>query len=113
MKTLIKLAVAALLIYASWRSGMVYWRYYQFQDQVQQAAQFLGSKSESDLQGAVMEIAGRLRVPLTEDHLTVRKELNHTLVDAVYTDRIEILPTYFYPWEFKMHADALVFTGQD
>jgi hypothetical protein len=111
MKTLIKLAIAALLIHAAWRSGMVYLRYYQFKDEVQAAAQFAGSKSEGDLQHAVMEIASKLQIPLTEDHVTIRREPNHLLVNAAYTDRIEIVPTYFYPWEFTMQADALTFTG--
>jgi hypothetical protein len=111
MKTLIKLAIAALLIHATWRSGMVFWRYYQFQDEVQRVAQFAGSRSEGDLQHVVMDVAGRLQVPLTEDHVTIRREPNHLLINATYTDRIEIVPTYFYPWEFKMQADALTFTG--
>jgi hypothetical protein len=112
MKILIKLAIAALLIHASWRAGTVYWRYYQFKDEVQAAAQFSGSRSESDLQHAVMEIAAKLQIPLTEDHVTIRREPDHTLVNAAYTDRIEIVPTYFYPWEFKVQADALTFTSQ-
>ena len=53
-----------------------------------------------------MEIAGKLQIPLTEDHVTIRKGTTRSISTA-YTDRIEIVPTYFYPWEFAMQADAL------
>ena len=34
MKTLIKLAVAALVVYACWQAGSAFLRYYQFKDEV-------------------------------------------------------------------------------
>ena len=49
MKTLIKLAMAALLIHASWRSGTAYLALQQFKDEVQAATQFAGSKSEGQI----------------------------------------------------------------
>jgi hypothetical protein len=42
----------------------------------------------------------------------VRREDNHTLVDAVYTERIEILPRYFYPWQFKVSVDTFTYVAK-
>jgi hypothetical protein len=112
MKTLIKLTVAALIVHAAWQAGNVYWRYHMFKDGVQSTAQFSGAGPIDDLQDRVMEIAAQYRIPLESDQVTVRREMNHTLIDAVYSDRIEILPSYFYPWEFRVNVDAFTIAPQ-
>ena len=106
MKTLIKLIIAALVLHATWRAGMVYFRHYQFKDGVQQTAQFAGTRSETALHDRVLELAKELEVPLDADRITVRRQDNHTLIDATYNVRIELLPRYYYPWELKVNVDA-------
>ena len=106
MKTLIKLIIAALIVHATWRAGTVYFRYYQFKDGVQQTAQFSGTRSESDLHNRVLELASELQVPLDADRVRVRRQDNHTLIDATYDERIELLPRYFYPWQLRVNVDA-------
>jgi hypothetical protein len=106
MKTLIKLIIAALIVHGTWRAGMVYFRYYQFKDGVQQTAQFSGTRSEQDLHNRVVELARELQVPLDADRVTIRRQDNHTLIDATYDERIELLPRYFYPWQLRVNVDA-------
>ena len=106
IKLIIKLAIAALIVHGSWRAGTVFLRYYNFKDEVRTTVQFAGVKGESDIRNRILEIANSREVPLAEDHLTVRKEETHTVVDATYTERIEIVPTYFYPYEFKLNVDV-------
>jgi hypothetical protein len=109
IKTVLKLAIAALIVHACWRAGTVFLRYYNFKDEVQAAALFGGAKSEGELQGRVMELATQFGIPLAEDHVTIRKEETRTVIDASYTDTIEIVPRYFYPWEFTVNVEALTF----
>lgn len=106
MGKLIKLAIAALLIHGTWRAGAAYWDYYKFRDQVQATAQLAGALSEREIQARVLEIAADLEIPISPDRVSVRKEANHTRVEAAYVDEIEILPTYRYPWEFELGVDA-------
>lgn len=110
VKTVLKLAIAALLIHATWRSGTVFWRYYNFKDEVHATAQFSEGKSESELQSRVLEIAASLQVPVDADHIAVRHDQNHTMIDAVYTENVELVPTYFYPWKFTVNVDAFTIT---
>jgi hypothetical protein len=105
MKALIKLIIAALLLHATWRAGTVYFRYYQFKDEVQQTALFSGSRSENDLHKRVMELADEFRVPLDPDRVTVRRQNNHTRINATYEERVELLPRYFYPWRLTLNVD--------
>lgn len=106
MGKLINLAIAALLVHAAWRAGTAYWNYYKFRDEVQVTAQFGGALSEREVHARVLEIASELELPISADQVTVRKEGNHTRVEAAYVDEIEILPTYRYPWAFEVNVDA-------
>jgi len=112
MKTIIKLVIAALIVHATWRAGNVYLRYYQFKDNIQQAAQFSSRRSESELHERVMTLAQQFEIPITPEAVHVKHTDNHTLVDATYTERIELLPRYFYPWEFKVRVDTFVYVGK-
>jgi len=112
MKTIIKLVIAALVVHATWRAGNVYLRYYQFKDNVQQAAQFSDRRPEHELRERVMSLAGQYEIPLSPEALQVRREDNHTIVNATYTERIELLPRYFYPWEFKVNVDTFTYVAK-
>jgi hypothetical protein len=113
MRALIKLVLAALVIFATWRVGSVYLRYYQFRDEVQQTAQFSGQRSETDLHGRVIEIAKEHQIPLDAERVKVRREENHTRIDASYVEQIEILPAYRYPWEFTVNIDAFTIVPKE
>jgi hypothetical protein len=106
MKAVIRLIIAALVIHGTWRTGSAYWHYYQFKDGVQQTAQFAAGRSDADVVQQVAEIAKAYDIPLDPEGVTVRRIDNHTLIDASYDSRIEILPRYFYPWRFKVNVDA-------
>jgi len=108
MKTIIKLVLAALVVHATWRAAEVYWRYFQFKEGVQHIAQFSAGRSEGDVQEQVMETARQFTVPLQPERVRVRREEARTLIDAVYTDRIQLIPTKYYPWEFKVNANAVI-----
>jgi hypothetical protein len=112
MKTIIKLVIAALVVHAAWRAGSVYLRYYQFKDNVQQAAQFSDRRPENELRERVMTLADEYEIPLAPAALRVRREENHTIVDATYTERVEVLPRYFYPWDFTVNVNTFTYVGK-
>jgi len=108
MKTLIKLALAALVVNACWQAGSTYWRYYKFKDGVQQSALFSGlTRSDSELHQMVLDIAKATDVPVAPENIHARRGENHIMIDAVYTERIQLVPTYYFPYEFKMNLDVL------
>ena len=106
MKTIVKLVIAALIVNACWHAGASFLRYTKFKDEVQSTAQFASAKSDAELQARVVEIANQLQVPVLAENITVRRKQNHTMIDAVYVDHIEVVPTKLYSWEFKVNVDA-------
>jgi hypothetical protein len=110
MKTLIKLLVAAAIVYASWKGGSAYMRFYQLKDAAQDTALFGAAKSTDEIRNSVFEAANNLNLPVDPDKIIVRRVPNHTYVTTSYVEKIEILPSFFYPWEFKLDIDVLTMT---
>jgi hypothetical protein len=110
MKTLIKLLVAAAIVFASWKSGTAYLKFYRLKDAAQDAALFGALRSTDEVRNSVMQTANELNLPLDPDKVVVRREPNHTYVTTSYVEKIEIFPNYFYPWEFRLNVDVLTMT---
>ena len=110
MKQLIKLAIAALITYAAWNAGNAWLGYIRFKDDVEQLAAFGTKMSDDELRAKVLDAASQRAVSLNDD-LVVRRENAHTFVDASYTDAVNILPWYQYPWTFEIHVSAITLQG--
>jgi|SRR3982750_578309 hypothetical protein len=106
IKTLIKLVVAALVVHACWRSANVALRYYKFKDAVHEMVLFSNAKSDSQMVGRVMDLAGQYEVPVAEENVQILHQENKTIVNAPYTDQVELLPTKFYPVKFTVNVEA-------
>ena len=128
-RVLIKLVIAALVINATWRVGSTYLRYYQFEDALQELAQFGETRGDKQLCGQAMEKAINLEVPITSDALNIRRGANpiyncekgfeggvappatgaaKIFIDAAYTDVMQPFPGYRLNWEFKPSVSAWV-----
>ena len=113
MKAIIKLLVAALILHATWRAGTVYLRYYEFKDDVTQIAQFGLNRTDNDLRNGVIDAAKRRDIALDADTISVRRQNHHIIIDASYTEQVELVPRYFYPWDAKLHVDVLTLVLQE
>jgi hypothetical protein len=110
MKTLIKLLIAATIVFGSWKCGTAYWRFYQLRDGAKDAALFGASKSPAEIRNSVVELANELNLPVDPDKVVVRREPNHTYVTTSYVEKVEVLPSFFYPWQFNLDVDVLTMT---
>jgi hypothetical protein len=123
VKTLIKIALALVVIHGAFRIGNAYWTFYRFEDTLQEQAQFGDRKTEAQLCDAAMDTAANLGVPITAAQLTVRKGAampyncqdgprgieagslpqpsSQLWITGTYVDQVQVFPGYFYPWEFS------------
>ena len=104
IRTLIKLAIVALALNAIYHIGDVYWAHYQFEDSVQQLAQFAENTPPEDVRAKVMELAAAQDIPIDPSDLSVTRAPRHIEVNAVYTRDVPLFPRYSRPWEFKVHV---------
>ena len=107
MKTVIKLVIVLLILNATYRVGSAYWTHYQFQDSIQEAAQFAERASPEDLRVKILELAATLRVPIDPDNLTVTRGNRRIDIDGSYFRNLELVPRYKRRWDFTIHVTVL------
>jgi hypothetical protein len=107
LRTLLKLAVVALVANAAWHLFGAYSPNYRLQDGIQYAAQNRGQMSDEALRDKIVEIAGQFDVPLNAGDISISQQGTHTLVDLSYVRPIELAPAFKYPWPFSIHVDVI------
>jgi hypothetical protein len=107
IRTLIKLVIVLVVLNGLYRFGDAYWDHYQFEDSVQQLAQFSENATADDVRAKVMELARSQDIPLTTDNLTVTRVPRRIEVDGVYVRDLTLFPGYIKPWDFKIHVVVL------
>ena len=107
IKTIIKLALVALIANGSWRVASAYMTHYKFTDSVHQLALFRGKQADDVLRRRIFEIASDFDIPVSDEDIALRTQDHHTIVDGAYTREIELAPGFRYPWPFSFHIDAL------
>ena len=113
MKAIIKLLIAALVIHATWKAGTVYLRYHALKEDVTQIAQFGTRRSDNELRNGVVDAAKRREIALAGGDVSVKRDNHHIIIDANYTEQVELAPRYFYPWDAKLHVDVLTLVLQE
>jgi hypothetical protein len=103
MLRILKVAVAGLVLLGVWRMGSAAYEYYRFEDAVEEATK--SSSSQDELQQKILDIASSFNLPLSAADVHIVRQGDHTLVDASYIKPIEVVPTYRYPYEFKIHVE--------
>jgi hypothetical protein len=129
IRLLIKLGAAALVLYAAWNVGVVYSRYYRFQDALQQTAQFSDRRTNRAVCDSAIEEAGRLEVPVEPEAIIVRRGMQPSFncgrngvagpgasaahaskltIEAEYSEEISVLPGYRRIFDFRPTATAVI-----
>jgi len=106
MKTLVKLALLAIVANATWHVFTVYSAHWKFLDSIQYEAQVRGDKTDEQVRQQILEMASRAELPIDEERLTVTHVETKTTVDAAYTRVVEIFPGFTYPFPFTVHVDG-------
>lgn len=107
IKTIIKLAIAGLALFSLYHVGTVYWDHYQFQDSVQELAQFANNETPEQIRTKILDLASARNIPLDPDDLTVTHANHKTEVNATYSREVLLLPRYPKVWDFTVHVSVI------
>ncbi len=105
-RKLLNLAVVLLIAHAGWKIGPVFFRHFAFKDKITEAARYSGRHPAADLQKEILAIAGAEGVPLDPKGLNVQKAGERVRIDARYTENLQLLPRYDYPYEFTVSIET-------
>lgn len=101
MKTVIQLALVAVLLHGMARAALVSWKYYQFKDAIAEELVFSEFTSIDRIHTRVVELAGEYEIPIEADVIDITREGLRTTVAAAYTEPVKLLPRIYEPlWEF-------------
>jgi hypothetical protein len=108
VKTIVKLAIVALLANGIWRVGSAYMSFYRFRDAVDEMALHSKGKTVEELKDRVLELAASYDEPLDAEALSVRREDPHLIVEGSYKKRVLLAPGFEYAWPFTLDVDQMV-----
>jgi hypothetical protein len=106
IRSIIKLALVALLANGAWRVGNAYLGYYRFTDAVRQLTHYRGVKTDTEIHDRIFALASQYDIDVTDETLTIQREDNRTIVDGVYKKPIEFMPRVVYEMPFTVHIDT-------
>ena len=107
-RNIVRIAIFLLAAHALYRFVPVYVRHQQFKDAVNQVALFsTKDKSDVEIAGRVLELAGEYQVPLAGEAVQVRRDEGKLHIEAAYVQTIEWLPGYRRPLHFEVNAEAV------
>src|SRR5262244_3168702 len=108
VKTLIKLAIVALIANGIWRVGSAYLSFYRFKDAVDEMALHSHGKTVEELKDRVLELAASYDEPIDTDAVSVRREEPQVIVEGSYKKRVLLAPGFEYAWPFTLNVSEMV-----
>src|SRR5471030_3038756 len=102
IRTIVKLALVALVANATWHLFGAYSPHYKFKDGIQYAVLHRADQrlTDEDVQERVLTLAAQFDIPVTAADVSVTHTTNHTVVDVSYVRPVDLAPGVTYPWPF-------------
>ena len=106
IKTILKLALVALVANATWQAVNAYWPHYKFEDAVRSTVQFRSNRTDAELRARILELAANYDIPVAEEDIEIRRDESHTVVDAAYVRSVNFVPGHVSRVPFTLHVDT-------
>ena len=102
---LFTLLVVAAVSYFGVNIAEVYWRYYQFHDDMQQEARFAQHTRTDSIALRLQASADSLDLPEAAGHVIIRRSSNMITIESDYYESVEV-PGYVQELHFHPRAEA-------
>ncbi len=102
---LVTLLFIAAISYFGVNLAEVYWRYYQYRDDIQQEARFAQRSPTDSIAFRLRASADSLSLPEAAGHVIIRRTSNRISIESDYYERVEV-PGYVQELHFHPRAEA-------
>ena len=99
------LLIAAAALYFGVNIGQVYWRFYQYEDDMRQQVRFAKSRTDEQIATHLRAKADSLGLPEDAKVIQFRRDPNKISIVAAYSEHIE-LPMFVREFSFRPHAEG-------
>jgi hypothetical protein len=98
---LFSLMVVVAIGYFGFNFGEVYWRYYQYQDDMTQQLRFASHNTDAQIARHMSALADSLGLPQPAGRVTIRRTDGSITIESEYYERVElpgyVRDLYFHP----------------
>ncbi|HVX39110.1 MAG TPA: hypothetical protein VHB25_05990 [Gemmatimonadaceae bacterium] len=102
---LFSLLILAAVIYFGANVVEVYWRYYQYNDEMHQTVRFSARSPNDQILARLRATADSLGLPEAAGNVSIRRTAKTLSLESEYYERVE-LPMYVAELHFHPHAEG-------
>jgi len=102
---LFTLLIVAAIVYFGINIGRVYWRYYEYVDDMHQEARFAAQRTNDQILVHLKASADSLGLPEAAGQVSIRRSDHAISLEAEYYENVE-LPMYVKELHFHPHAEG-------
>ena len=102
---LFSLVIIAALVYFGVNIGRVYWRFYEYQDDMRQEVRFASQRTNDQILTHLKASADSLGLPPDASKISIRRDDQRIAVEAEYYESVEV-PMYVREFHFHPHAEG-------
>ena len=102
---LFSLFIVAAIVYFGVNIGRVYWRFYEYQDDMRQEVRFASQRTNDQILIHLRASADSLGLPPDASNISIRRNDQRIAVEAEYYESVEI-PMYVREIHFHPHAEG-------
>lgn len=100
---LFSLCIIGALVYVGVNVGRVYWRFYEFQDDMRQEVRYASQRTNDQILGHLKASADSLGLPPEAAKISIRRTEKGITVESEYSETIAV-PMYSREIRFNPHA---------
>jgi hypothetical protein len=102
---LFTLLVVCAIVYFGINIGRVYWRFYEYQDDMRQEVRFASQHTSDQIIAALRASADSLQLPEGAGKISIRRNDRSISIEADYYENVE-LPMYVRELHLHPHAEG-------
>jgi len=105
LKAILGIAFLVLVVYGGYLLLPTYLAVYEFEDAIKEEAKLnaYGSRNEIEIRDTILRKAHELQIPLTADHVSVRRDSGELVITADYAMHVDFVP---YPFDLNFHPSS-------
>lgn len=102
---LFSLLIAVTVVYFGVNIGEVYWRFYEYQDAMQQEVRFARSRTDEDIVRHLRALVDSIGLPEDAGRVRVRRTQRSISISSEYSEHVE-LPIFVREFRFQPKANG-------
>src|SRR5947209_4845389 len=105
LKLIFGIGLVVLVVYGGYLLLPAYMAAYEFEDAIKEEAKLsaYSTRGENEIRDSVLRKARELQIPITPEHITVKRDSGDLVIAADYSMHVDFVP---YPFDLDFHPSS-------